>query len=374
MKKIIVAILVMLQISYADVLKENFIDINLNSDPIKVSLDFGSVILEEMFSLDDNQNKVVSWNELKAHKKEILPYVFRHFQVYSDGQQCRFKIKKYTAHQRGSHQSYIKLDMNLLCPKPEKTLKINYDLFFTIDKNQKAFVRVNDRNQTKPIILSQQNTSYEIDMEARSTFGAFRNFLITGIWHIWIGFDHILFLLMLLLPSIYYYDNNKKLKTYDSFKKLFIEVAKIVTAFSVAHSITLALSVIDVIDIDSRYIEIAIALSVLFTAINNLFGFIKSKIWFLAFGFGLIHGFGFANVLKELLLEDVTLVGMLFGFNIGVEIGQLAIVLVILPYIFLARESIYYRRIVVYGGSFITAIIAAIWAYERYSGTTILGF
>jgi hypothetical protein len=373
MKKIIVAILVMLQISYADVLKENFIDINLNSDPIKISLDFGSVILEEMFSLDDNQNKVVSWNELKAHKKEILPYVFRHFQVYSDGQQCRFKIKKYTAHQRGSHQSYIKLDMHLLCPKPEKVLKINYDLFFTIDKNQKAFVRVNESNQTKPIILSQRSTSYEIDMEARSTLGAFKNFLIEGIWHIWIGFDHILFLLMLLLPAIYYYEN-KELKTYNSFKKVFIEVAKIVTAFSVAHSITLVLSVIDMVDIDSRYIEIAIALSVLFTAINNLFGFIKSKIWFLAFGFGLIHGFGFANVLKELLLEDITLVGMLFGFNVGVEIGQLIIVLVILPYIFLARESIYYRNIVVYGGSFITAIIAAIWAYERYANVTILGF
>ena len=105
-----------------------------------------------------------------------------------------------------------------------------------------------------------------------------------------------------------------------------------------------------------------------------MFGFIKSKIWFLAFGFGLIHGLGFANVLKELLLENTTLVAMLFGFNIGVEIGQLAIVLVLLPYIFLAKDSKYYRYIVVYGGSFITAIISAIWAYERYANVTILGF
>ncbi len=373
MKNIIITILVMLQISYADVLKENFIDVNLNSKPLQISLDFDSTILEEVFSLDDNQNKVVSWNEIKAHQKEILPYVFRHFKVYSDEEQCRFGIKDYKVHKRGSHQSYIKLDMNLLCPKPEKILKIEYDMFFNIDKNQKAFVRVNDSNQTKPIILSQLSTSYEIDMEARSTFGAFKNFLVEGIWHIWIGFDHILFLLMLLLPSIYYYQN-KELKTYNSFKDTFKEVLKIVTAFSVAHSITLILSVTDVIDIDSRYIEIAIALSVLFTAVNNLFGFIKSKIWIVAFTFGLIHGFGFANVLKELLLEDVTLVGMLFGFNVGVEIGQLAIVLVILPYIFLARESKYYRYIVVYGGSFITAIIAAIWAYERYANVSILGF
>ncbi len=373
MKKIFIAILLMLQISQADVLKENFIDVNLNSDPVKISLDFGSIILEKMFSLDDNQNKVVSWNELKAHKKEILPYIFRHFQVYSDGQQCRFKIKKYTAHQRGSHQSYIKLDMNLLCPKPEEILKINYDLFFSIDKNQKAFVRVNDHNQTKPIILSQQSTSYDIDISKHTTMGAFKNFLLTGIWHIWIGFDHILFLLMLLLPAVYYYQN-REIKTYNSFKELFIEIAKIVTAFSVAHSITLALSVTNIINIDSRYIEIAIALSVLFTALNNMFGFIKSKIWFLAFGFGLIHGLGFANVLKELLLENTTLVAMLFGFNIGVEIGQLVIVLVLLPYIFLAKDSKYYRYIVVYGGSFITAIISAIWAYERYSNVTILGF
>ena len=373
MKNILLTLLILLQISKADVLKENFINVNLNTTPIEVSLDFETVILEEMFSLDDNQNKVISWNELKAHKKEILPYIFRHFQVYSDTQQCRFKIKKYTTHKRGSHQSYIKLDLHLLCPKPKKYLEIHYDLFFNVDKNQKAFVRINDKNQTKPIILSQQTTNYKIDINEDSSLGAFGNFLIEGIWHIWIGFDHILFLLMLLLPSIYYYQN-RQLMTYKSFKDVFKEVLKIVTAFSVAHSITLILSVTEIINIESRYVEITIALSVLFTAINNIFGFIKSKIWLLAFSFGLIHGLGFANVLKELMLENVTFLGMLFGFNSGVEIGQLIIVLAILPYIFLARNSVYYKYIVVYGVSIFAAIIATIWAYERYANTTILGF
>jgi hypothetical protein len=132
--------------------------------------------------------------------------------------------------------------------------------------------------------------------------------------------------------------------------------------------------VLGIVDVNSKFIEVAIALSVLFTALNNIFSFLKTKIWMLAFGFGLIHGFGFANVLKEMVLTTKELVGSLLGFNLGVEIGQLAIVVVVVPLLYLSRKSLFYKYVVLYTFSAITAVVAFLWAYERYFNLSILPF
>jgi hypothetical protein len=223
------------------------------------------------------------------------------------------------------------------------------------------------------MILSNRKQSIKLDIEKESLLKTFINFLVEGIWHIWIGFDHILFLLMLLIPSVIYY-KDRELFPEESLKNTIIKILKIVTAFTVAHSITLALSVLNIVDVNTRYIEIAIALSVLFTAVNNLFLFTTKRTWILAFSFGLIHGFGFANVLKEMTLKSSELVGSLLGFNLGVEIGQMAIVLALIPLIYFTRKTKFYRYLLLYGFSIFTAIISTLWAYERYSNISILPF
>jgi HupE / UreJ protein len=142
-------------------------------------------------------------------------------------------------------------------------------------------------------------------------------------------------------------------------------VLAVVTAFTLAHSITLSLATLGVISLPSRLVESVIALSVVLAAANNLRPLVQGRRWMAAFGFGLIHGFGFASVLAELGLPREALAVSLVGFNVGVELGQLAIVALFLPLAFRWRDTAVYRRGVFLVGSWATLIVAAVWFAER---------
>ena len=185
-----------------------------------------------------------------------------------------------------------------------------------------------------------------------------------GVWHIWIGYDHILFLLSLLLPAVLLRAARHWLPV-ARFRDAFWDVFKIVTSFTVAHSITLSLAALGVISLPSRLVESAIAASVVLAALNNLLPVVSGRRWVVAFAFGLIHGFGFASVLAELGLPRDALVLALVGFNLGVEAGQLAIVAVFLPVIFWLRNTALYRRGILVGGSMLIMLLALVWLAER---------
>jgi hydrogenase/urease accessory protein HupE len=153
-------------------------------------------------------------------------------------------------------------------------------------------------------------------------------FIRMGVEHIFTGYDHLVFLLGLLLAGA-------------SLRRLLV----VVTSFTVAHSITLGLASLSVVSLPSRWVESAIALSIIVVAVLNLFGKKGDKRWMLAFGFGLIHGFGFASALAELELSRSELTSALFGFNAGVELGQAALVLVALPLLLLLRRSRFALRV-----------------------------
>jgi hypothetical protein len=167
-----------------------------------------------------------------------------------------------------------------------------------------------------------------------------------------------LFLIALLLPAVFRRDANEWISV-ERFSPAVMNVFKIVTAFTVAHSITLSLAALEVVTLPSQWVESAIAGSVILAATNNLYPWFKDKGWIIAFGFGLIHGFGFANVLGELGLSRSTLAVALVGFNIGVEIGQLAIVAVFLPMAFLFRQGWFYRVLIFKAGSVAVILIAS---------------
>jgi len=138
-----------------------------------------------------------------------------------------------------------------------------------------------------------------------------------------------------------------------------------VTAFTVAHSITLSLAVLGLVHLPSRLVESAIAASVVVAAINNLWPLFAEGAWMVAFGFGLLHGFGFANALRDLGLQHGQLALTLFGFNLGVEIGQLAIVAVFLPLALSLRHLLFYQRFVLRFGSAAIIMVASTWLAER---------
>ena len=196
-------------------------------------------------------------------------------------------------------------------------------------------------------------------------------FLREGVWHIWIGFDHVLFLITLLLPAVL----RRRADAWegvDGFGAAMRQVVLVVTAFTIAHSVTLSLAVLGLVDLPSRLTESIIAASVIVAALNNLWPVVSRRLWAVAFAFGLVHGLGFVGALTDLGLPDGAEAIALIGFNAGVELGQLAIVAAILPAIYALRGMALYRLGAVQLGSASIALVAALWLAERAFDLSIL--
>ena len=229
-------------------------------------------------------------------------------------------------------------------------------------------LRVEHRGGTESASFNADHPEHRFDLKERGRgWNQWATFVWEGVWHIWIGFDHILFLVALLLPSVFR-PEGKSWASVEKFRPAFINVLKIVTAFTIAHSVTLSLAALQLVRLPARPVEVVIAASVALAAANNLWPVLRGKGWTIAFGFGLIHGFGFANVLAELGLNSGTLALALVGFNVGVELGQLAIVAVFLPVAFALRDSWFYRTVTFKFGSAAVVLLAAAWMVERAFG------
>ncbi len=195
------------------------------------------------------------------------------------------------------------------------------------------------------------STSEVVIGETSEGFGAtFRRFFVLGIEHIATGYDHVLFLLALLLVG-------------GGVRSL----VAIVTAFTVAHSLTLSLAVLDVVQLPSRLVESVIALSIAWVALENILIDQSRGRWRVTFAFGLVHGFGFASILRDLHLPTQGLVASLLAFNLGVEAGQLVVVLVTYPVVALIQRSPYRRRVIGLVSGVIL-VLALWWFVERAFG------
>jgi hypothetical protein len=216
----------------------------------------------------------------------------------------------------------------------------------------------------QPLVFSTDSAEQAMQLKAPSAVETLKQYVVEGIWHIWMGYDHILFLLSLLLPAVLI-RMAAKWEPAPSLKKSLLEVLKVVTAFTLAHSITLSLAVLGFVSLPSRFVESTIAASVVFAALNNLRGSIEKRRWVMAFVFGLIHGFGFASALADLGLPQGALALALVGFNLGVEIGQMAIVACFVPIAFALRGTKFYLKGVLPVGSVLIAIVALYWFIQR---------
>ncbi|MEL6984883.1 MAG: HupE/UreJ family protein, partial [Actinomycetota bacterium] len=184
-----------------------------------------------------------------------------------------------------------------------------------------------------------------------------------GIKHIETGPDHILFVLVLLLPSVLVWKGGWK--PTDSFGSALWRILKIVTMFTIAHSITFSLAGLGILPLPSpRIVESIIALSIAIAAIHNIRPLAANQEWLISFVFGLFHGMGFASLVSELDVSRGTQLVSLLGRNIGIEIGQAVVVLVLFPALFLLRRLVAYRPLFV-GLSILLSVVAVGWAIER---------
>jgi HupE / UreJ protein len=248
-------------------------------------------------------------------------------------------------------------------------------LFAGLDPQHRGLLNLAARGATRSAVLGPHEPRQAFELGEISRWRQFADYVREGVWHIWIGLDHILFLLSLLLPAVLAWQAaQQRWQAVGSFRKAFVDVLKVVTAFTLAHSITLSLAALGVVELPSRLVESVIAASIIVAALNNVRPLVIRRLWMVAFGFGLVHGFGFASVLADLGLPRDALVLALVGFNVGVELGQLAIVVAFLPIAWALRRTVFYRRWVMLGGSLVIAALAAVWLLERAFGLELLKF
>ena len=157
------------------------------------------------------------------------------------------------------------------------------------------------------------------------------------------------------------------------FVKRFVDLLKIITAFTIAHTLTLALAVLQIVRLLPQLVEIGIALTIVYVAAENLWTSSTSHRWLLTFGFGLVHGFGFANVLRELGLPSSGLDRSLLSFNVGVEAGQIVIVGLMWPLLWWVSRQQWSSRFRV-GVSILILLFGLAWFFERTSGVKLLPF
>jgi hypothetical protein len=185
-----------------------------------------------------------------------------------------------------------------------------------------------------------------------------------GVSHIWEGYDHLAFVTLLVLPIVLGGPRRRDGKRPPT-RNAIASIAGVITAFTAAHSLTLALATLGVVSVPTRAVESAIAISVLVAAVANVLPNVPRLGAKLAFGFGLVHGLGFATALGDLGARDAGVAASLAGFNVGVELGQLAVVAAALPILFALRDSRVARVAVNYACSAACVGLAAIWLAER---------
>lgn len=349
---------------------DSYLALKLDGHRIRGQWDIALRDLDYAIGLDGDHDGTITWGELRARQPDIAAYASAHLQIATAHAACEKRIEKHLIDHH-SDGAYAVLLFTVACPNAEIPDRAVYHLFFDLDPQHRGLLRLEHGGVTRTAIFGPEHSQQAIAVAQASSAQEFLSYGRTGVWHIWIGYDHILFLLSLLLPAVLSWQSGSW-RPAASMRLACTEVFKIVTAFTVAHSITLSLAAFGLIALPSRLVESAIAASVLLAALNNLYPLCYARRWAVAFLFGLIHGLGFANVLTDLGLPRASLLSALIGFNVGVEIGQLAIIAAFLPLAYALRQSLYYRLIALGLGSVLIALLAAAWLLERSLDVRIL--
>ncbi|MEX8495380.1 HupE/UreJ family protein [Sphaerotilus sp.] len=356
-----------------------YLTLQVDGTQIEQRLDVHLRDLDRELVLDRNDDGRLQWAEVHTRWAELQRYTTERVHLSVAGQPCTSVATGQPQLDDHTDGAYAVLRRRWTCPAGAQVLAIDYRLFAETDASHRGLLRLSHgagAPQTA-VLVPGSPLPTTVSLMATATGNApsgFGGFVAEGIHHILIGTDHVLFLLALLLPAVLVSKASGWREAATQWRPMLTEVLKIVTAFTVAHSVTLALAVLDIVDPPSRWVESLIAVSVVFTAINNLRPMLAPQHrWRLTLVFGLVHGFGFAGALKDLGLGGGSLAASLLGFNLGVELGQLSLVALFLPLAWWARSTRFYQRGVLIGGSSAVALIAAAWVVERVFDLKLLG-
>jgi len=253
-----------------------------------------------------------------------------------------------------------------------RTLTFEYSALFDEDPDHRGFVLIESNWATGTfaneagisLVFSPDARTDSLDLTSKGRLQGFIAVIKLGMEHIWEGVDHVLFLIALLIPAVMKREEGRW-QPVESFRPALMNVVKIVTAFTVAHSITLSLAALGIFDLPGRLVEIVIAASIAIAAADILFPIFRGRVWLVVLGFGLFHGFGFAGALSGMGVFGEYLWMPLLAFNLGVEIGQIVIVALVFPVLYLFRRWWVYAKLGMPVVAVFLILISLAWVSER---------
>ena len=348
--------------AFAHKASDSYLTLRVQGNEVSGQWDIALRDIEVALGLDADGDGEIRWGELRARHTALAAWALSALTLERGGR-CTLQVAGHAVDQH-TDGAYAVLQLAGRCPGDAGPLTVDYRLLFDVDKLHRGLLKLGLDGADHASVLAPGQARPAFTPAPPGPAAAFVSFLRQGVWHIWIGFDHILFLIALLLPAVFE-RRARRWVGVPRFGRAARDVVAVVTAFTLAHSITLSLAALEWVSLPSRWVESAIAASVVVAAANNLRPLIGGRRWMMAFGFGLVHGFGFATVLADLGLPTASLAWSLAGFNVGVELGQLAIVAAFLPVAFALRHTGLYRHVIFMGGSWAALVLAALWFVER---------
>jgi hypothetical protein len=333
--------------------------------------------LDYAIGLDADGDGAITWGELRRNAPAINAYALSRLLLTGDGAVCPFGPVTQLADQL-SDGAYVVLRFRATCPSVPTRVGVHYALFFDLDPLHRGLLTLSIGGVPHASALSPAQP----DAVVSATPGYWDtvcSFFATGVAHLLTGIDHMLFVTMLLVPAMFRrraddYGPHASMLPVTDFRAMFIETVKVLSAFTLAHGTTLTLSVLHIVSIPERLSEAGIALTILVTALDNIFHFLPARRWPLAFAFGLVHGLGFATALGPMSLPPVALGVALIAFNMGLEAAQVTIASIVLPIGFLLRHTIVYPRRILPGVSGAVALVALAWFTDRVGKLGLMPF
>ena len=320
--------------------------------------DVALIDLAWILPLDVDADGAVRWNEILARRSVIAGVLGQGLTLTRGGKPCELELREpWLADRLGL--PYLSIDIAAAC-ESTGPIEIASSLFFEEDDTHRVLVSVRTPTEVHTATLAPISRTWREPATA-SVWRTALAFAWQGMWHVWIGYDHLIFLLLLLLPAVVRRGGPESGRG----REIALDLARIVTAFTVAHSITLGLAATALVRLPGRPIEVAIAMSLVIAGMMNLAPRLFRFRLPLAFGFGLVHGFGFANALAGLNTGGSPMMPVLAGFNIGVELANLAVIAAVLPLLVWTGRFAWYAPRAMPAVSLVAAAVGAAWMMQR---------
>lgn len=349
-----------------------YLQLRSSADNLDLRWDVALRDLEAVLDLDRNSDRQLTWGEVRTRLGDIKAYTLGALQLQQGA--CVLAESQPAAIEKRIDGMYLVLQLQARCSVAQG-LAIDYRLFRDIDPTHRGLLRIEGLAGAAPVVRSLDPSAgmVVVDWRGSAAGTSSSSFFKDGIHHILIGYDHILFLICLLLPAVLR-RGRSEWTAVPNWQAAAWPMLGIVTMFTVAHSITLALAGLKVVSLSPRIVEPAIAITIVLAALDNLYPVLGGRRKLFSFLFGLIHGFGFAGALGELDLPLREFVFALLQFNLGVEAGQLMVVSVALTALLALRHWRRYPPLVLQGGSTLAIAVATIWFCERVFDVKVMPF